>query len=209
MAKKLPYSHRYQAVRRAVHAITLRDGVAAISLPAVANEVDLSVSSLRRLLPSAEILPRLGLDWVDYRERCRYSVPVERGFTRDEITADATGALAAGNYLLRQVPSTAEQREDVEVRRRLTAAFPHEEWAQDATRTARSHLAAGVDRVVPPTWTAGVRAAEAARLTIVVLGAIDAVCQGIVRPDESAAIVRGHLDRLVAAWLDDRPVEAA
>src|ERR1700741_904567 len=92
------YSNRVVATRTAVFDIVLRDGVNALNYQAVATELGISLSTVRRWVPDADYLPRLGVAQVEYRRRCRL---MQRAPGEVDATERWQRAL---NFLLRELP---------------------------------------------------------------------------------------------------------
>jgi AraC-like DNA-binding protein len=109
MPRLIDYAGRFDQMREAVFDITLRDGPEAISLLAVAAELQMSVSSLSRSLRSANDLPLLGLQWVEKRQR-------KHLFDKLSREVRASDALRrAANALYGLLPSTEEMAEELRV----------------------------------------------------------------------------------------------
>lgn len=187
MPKIVDYAVRFDCIREAVYAITLREGADAIDLPAVAEELSMSVSSVRRLLCSAVHLPELGLQWVDRRARIRSRRPVATG------SAASQPWVAAGEALLLELPATPGLRDDALVWSRLTLGFSTRDWARDARNGQQLLLSTLVDRAIPEELAAAEREFETTRLLALMMGATEAVCTGAIRPEESVPMVRRHL----------------
>ena len=67
----IDHQDRVDCIREAVTLIAVRDGIGAVSLASVAEELHLSTATLRRYVRSPEVLPQLGLEWVEHRRRRR------------------------------------------------------------------------------------------------------------------------------------------
>lgn len=203
MPKIVAYASRFDCIREAVYTTALRDGAQAITLPAVAAEMAVSVSSVRRLLSSAVHLPALGMDWVDRHTRTRRLASFHREYPIDQ--AWATGV----NALFLELPTTGAYRDDAIVWQRLTLGFESHDWSRRARGEQQLLLATHADRSIPAGLPAPEREYEAMRLMSLVIGATDAVCSGAIRPDECHRLVRRHLDDLIPAWLANADGEPA
>lgn len=202
MPKVVDYAIRFECIREAVYDIVLRDGVAAISLAAVAEELSMSESILRRLMASATDLPELGMQWVQRRE-------VTRWRSKDHQLRGTSPAIEGANALLALLPSTDETCADARARRLLLRGFPASGWARSATAEDQRVLAVLVELAVPPDLDEERRAFESARLTALVIGAREAACTGEITPEDAVSMVRRHLCEQFAAWLGEQPGAAA
>lgn len=203
MPKFVEYAERFEEMRQAVLTIALRDGTRHINYPAVAAEVGVSVMTLRRLMPSAIHLPRLGMDLLDRRARALLMRSVPGELPPEDPRA------AAWNLLLRDLPCTAERAEDARAWRLLTAGYPDAEWSIAARNGYQMILAMIVDRVVPEHLPPGIREFETMRLSAIVLGAIECVCSGTLSPAECVPLVRRHLEQQSSAWDEESSSGAA
>lgn len=203
MPKIVNYVDRFDDLRRAVCSIALRDGATAITLPAVAAEAVLSVSTVRRLLPGAAHLPELGCQLLDRRARERLNVAVP-----DEFPG-GSAEVRARNMVLRELPSTPERAEDARVRRILTLGFPHQVWAASATTGQQLLVAALADRAVPPELPEEEHSFEVLRLAALIVGVTESVIIGALAPEECLSVVRRHLGMLVTAWENPQQTGAA
>jgi hypothetical protein len=186
MPELIDYSARFDRIREAVFMITLRDGPDAINLPAVARELDMSVSSLRRLLSTSEHLPRLGFQWIERMRRRRVSQRVPGEVDGQEVWKRAL------NLLLRELPSDTDRVDEARVWASLVTA--HEgahPWAQQA-RTERDRWLEDLSgRVFADTVPAGDELRyESARLRALVEGLTAGVCRGWLDHDEVVNVVR-------------------
>lgn len=195
MPKLIDYSGRFDQIREAVFDIALRDGPHAISLPSVAAELGLSVSSLRRVLRSADALPRLGLQWVEIRQRKHL---FER-LSRDVRTPDALRRWV--DYLFRLVPATDALADELRVMRSLIEEHARDcEWA----REARDHWAQNVDvlstRVVSCLeMSEDDSQYEYERLRALLEGVTALICAGRLAPEAGASTFRRHVGDLIEA----------
>ncbi|MCX6395429.1 MAG: hypothetical protein NTV23_02970 [Propionibacteriales bacterium] len=203
MSKLADYSDRFDEMRQAVLTITLRDGTRRISYPAVSSEVGVSVMTLRRLMPSAVHLPRLGMQLLDRRERARLGQPVPGELPRGDARA------AAWNEILRSLPCTPERAEDASARRLLLRGFPDADWARSAESSGQVLLAALADRAVPEELPDAARGFEVLRLVALVVGATESVCTGMIRADECVPMVRRHLEQQFVELRGRRPTRTA
>lgn len=194
MPKVVDYSSRFAQIREAAYAIALRDGADGISLPRVAEEIGTSVSTVRRLLSSATHLPRLALDWHDFRNRSYLGRSAPGEVPREDPAA------ADVNPLLRELPYTEGRADDARVFRTVTLGFPSTPWAIEARNGRALLLATLGDRAVPEKLPAEARRLETSRLNALFLGAVEAVCDGVLRPQESVLVVRQHLSERASAW---------
>lgn len=190
------YVERINDVRRSVYELTLRDGPAAISHPAIAADLRMSLSTLKREVPHATDLPLLGFQWVDRRGRGAGR------WDRVRELAAAAPRVRAVEQLLDLLPSTDALAQDARVWRSLTTCFSTQTWARAAVTDRQLGLAILVDTVVPDSLDPTRRAFEVAHLTCLVLGTIEGVCTEALLPSESLPVVRRHLDQLGAAWHD-------
>ena len=194
MPKLIDYRGRIDQIREAVFEITLRDGPSAISLPAVAAELQLSVSSLRRTLRSAHDLPRLGLQWVETRQRMHL-------FDRLSREVRASDALRrAADSLLSRLPSTEAKADELRVWRSLIEAHAGSDWA----RTARTDRDRSLDRTAQLLVGCLELADEESqyeheRLRALLEGVTTLVCDGRLAPEVAASTFQRHLADLILA----------
>lgn len=204
MPRLIDYSARFDQVREASFAIVLRDGPHALTLPAIASELNTSISTLRRLLSSADLLPRLAYQWVDRRSR-------RRAF-RDapgELEHPADWALAV-NSMLRLLPFDPPRADDARVRRAVLIHDAHRPWVDEATQPLAAFLRerselAFADLDLPTDDK--LRLALATRG--LVTGTIHLVCDGDLAPDQAVPLVRDHVLGLRAACRPDHHRDAA
>lgn len=169
--------------------ITLREGPAAITLPAVAAEMQTSLSSLRRILRSADALPRLGLQWVEARQR-------SRAFYR--WSGELTGSdplRRAVNGLLRMIPSTEAMADEARVWRALVEAHERQQsWAREARDGHEQNLEVNCLRIAAAVYPdVDAQARELERLRALADGATLRICAGVLSPEEGATLVRRHV----------------
>lgn len=193
MPRLVDYSARFHCIREAVFSLTLREGPTAISGPAVAAELGMSVSSVRRLVPAAEHLPRLGLEWVEYRQRGRlwHHLP--------ELIDETEGWHRAANALLKELPFNDDRADDERVWWRLVTAFGSEPWAHQADGAQRSHLEGLVGSFVRELPGLVDPEFERQRLHALMSGATADVRAGGIDPQGCLTLVRRHLAEVAAA----------
>jgi hypothetical protein len=200
MPRLVNYADRFDAVREAVYAITLRDGPGAIDMPTVARESYMSVRTLQRLIASAEDLPHLGLQWADrqWRRRCLMA-----RHHATEHAADAWELLV--RELVGCLPGAEDEPEDRRVWWALVSAFDDgREWA----RIARSEHMVAVEMLVAGVVTeAGLADPDAAyereRLGALVDGLSRRIQAGRVTQRDAATVLRRHLTGLRAPAVQD------
>jgi hypothetical protein len=71
MPKLIDYADRFDGIRQAAYAIGREHGVEAISLDAVADYLCLSPRTVRRLVASVDVLPRLAMQWAERQQTKR------------------------------------------------------------------------------------------------------------------------------------------
>jgi AcrR family transcriptional regulator len=188
MPKIVNYVDRVEGIREAVYLITLRDGVGAISLPAVAAELQMSARTIQRLLSSSEVLPRLGLQWAEMRARHR----LINGRKPSPATPGAVRVLTA---LLETLPGHPDA-EDRRVWWALVTAFePTCEWAREARAEGDALLDARCEDVIEAAGIDGT-CGETDRLRLLVEGAIAEIVRGRSSYDRAAALITEHVRRL-------------
>jgi hypothetical protein len=202
MPKLVDYAARFDCIREAAYTITHRDGVAALSLPAVADELAMSTRTLHRLMASPGDLPQLGFQWVERRERTRWR-------TTGPWFSGETSGVRAANALLGLLPFTDERCQDARVRRLLLAGFPDQAWARRATDVTRELFPRLCRESLPSDLGEDRRDYESARLVALVSGVIEGACTGTIRPEETAGIIGRHLVETFPAWLGARVAGAA
>jgi hypothetical protein len=188
----IPHRERLSAVRAAVFEIALRDGAVGIHFPAVAAEVGTSLSTLRRWVSTADRLPRLGIDHVEYRRRCRlqHRAPGEAAGT--ELWQDAL------NLLLRALPFDKARLDDERVWNILILGFSDTQWAHEA-RAAQDHYLATLVRTVISGHSNLDLEFEERRLAVLVRGTLAGVLDGLISPAETTGLVQRHVNELSAA----------
>lgn len=203
MPRIVDYVDRFDGIRQAVFVLALRSGADAITLPAVADELRMSVSSVRRVLSSATHLPELGMQWIDRRQRSPLSRNAPGELPRDDPRA------ATWNPLLRELPCNEQRAEDARVWRILTQGYPSTAWATAATRQRELLLATLAAQVLPPELPTSDQESEFKSLLALVVGATECVCTGVIQYDEAVPLVRRHLEQRTSAWHENRPSGAA
>jgi hypothetical protein len=193
MPRLIDYSVRFQCIREAVYTLTLREGANAISGPAVAAELGMSLSSVRRLLRSAESLPHLGLQWVEYRRRTRLWQHAPGSFAPNEDWQ------RAANALLDHLPYDLQKQDDDKVWWRLVAGFHQEPWAQKACRDNQSWVLEAARAFVERLPGLPDPDYEKLRLVALVSGSAHDVRMESLEPGECLDLVRKHLLCVVAA----------
>ena len=198
MPKLIDYVARFQEIRRAVYVVTLQDGPTAVTLGSVAAEMGLSVSSLGRLLHSADELPRLGLQWAEgvMREHL-FSVPLREQRSGDPVTC-------AVRALLLTLPRTESLADAERVWRALVGAHERRAaWAHDARRDQAAAQEATCRRVVETlALPKEDQDHEVDRLRALVEGVIAGVCARTFGPETGVAVISRHLESL----LGERPL---
>jgi AraC-like DNA-binding protein len=195
MPRLIDYAGRFDQMREAVFDITLRDGPEAISLLAVAAELQMSVSSLSRSLRSANDLPLLGLQWVEKRQR-------KHLFDKLSREVRASDALRrAANALFGLLPSTEEMAEELRVWRSLIAAHArHSDWAREA-RDSRDRALDTATRLLVDCLEMSDEDArqEYERVRALLEGVTVLVCDGRLAPEVGASMIHRHVADLIVA----------
>ena len=193
MPKLINYSDRFEAVREVVYEITLEEGVEAVTLDSVAARLVMSTRTLSRLISSIDVLPLLGLQHAESRERRRL---IAR--TRVSTWISLPPSEQALDDLLGQLPD----RDDAPDMRAwwllVRAHAATTEWA-GAALAEREHTIAvlsadALEGVTPE----GAREAEARRLHFLVSGAIAQICLGTVDRADAEACIDGHVRSVLA-----------
>lgn len=188
MTPIVPLSDRNSAIRRAVFDLVLQGGVEAITQQAVADEIGMSLSSVRRWMTVDE-LPPSGLEWIERRQRRRRfeSVP-------GELVADSVKARVF-NTLLRELPFDSERRDEEIVWLRLVTAFAGKAWADDGREARHTYLQRIAVTLTDDLPGEAVRD-EQLRLISLVYGVTAAAREGVLEPADSLRLVRDHVLRL-------------
>ena len=182
-------------MREAVFDITLRDGPGAISLPAVAAELQTSVRSLSRTLRSADDLPMLGLQWVEKRQRKHL---FDR-LSREVLASDSLRR--AVDSLLRLLPSTPAMADELRVWRLLIGAHARGSGWAGAARDERDRFLDAAARQL----VAGLDLAQDEQqhgydmICVLIEGVITRVCDGRLDPEAGAKLFRHHVTELLDA----------
>ena len=189
MPKLIDYAARFDLMREAVYEITLRDGPTAITLPAVAAHLNTSVSSLRRVLRSAEELPLLGFQWAERQRRRRLFDHWAEALRGPEPV------LRPVNSLLRGFPRDRHMAEQDLAWWLLVDAFgPDQAWAREARADHELALDGSCEAIV---GCLGLDESEARDrfelLRAVVAGTTSRVFRGLVAPDAGFRVLRCHV----------------
>jgi hypothetical protein len=125
--KLVDYAARFEFIREAVCAVVDRSGAAALTQRSVAEELGISLTTIKRLIDSAESLPSLGLELVQRERRNRARSRRDSGLPR------------AVALLLTQLPTDEESLAHARVWESVTSAHSRdgrvrefrEAWSSD------------------------------------------------------------------------------
>jgi len=209
MPKLVDYADRFDGIRDAVYTITLERGVEAINLDAVADVLQMSPRTIRRLIRSLDVLPQLGLQWAERQH-------VQRLLRRDRyaLRSERPRSEQALEDLLEQLPGR-DHAEDRRVWWQLALAHVATcDWARAAYAEQQRTLAelseaalahAVSDSDLDRAALDEVPAVEVRRLHFLVSGAISAICLDGATYDEATAVIRQHVNDVLTrlAMRDD------
>jgi AraC-like DNA-binding protein len=200
MPRIVIYVDRFEGIREAVYRITLRDGVDAINLAAVATELQMSSRTIQRLVSSTEALPFLGLQWAERLARYR--------FTRERrLRTDEPQCASALDELLAILPGNPAIEEQHVWWPLATTFDPTFEWARDARAAGEGTLARLCERVIEEAAIDD-SGHECRRLRLLAAGAVTELVRSRIQYEEVAEVLREHV-RQVAAYHWSEPGAAA
>jgi AcrR family transcriptional regulator len=188
MPRLIDYADRFEAVREVVYEITLEHGVGAVTLEAVAARLFMSPRTVSRLIRSVEVLPLLGLQHAEGRER--------RRLLRRAAHASRTSrprSQQALEDLLVQIPGSGDSADRHVWWLLVRAHAATAEWAGAALAERERAIAMLCDEALQDISCEKTRALEATRLRLLVSGAITQVCQAAVDPADALACIRSHV----------------
>jgi len=194
MPKLIDYGVRFELIREAVLAIAAREGVQAITLARVAEQMQVSADTVRRTIRSPSVLPGLGLELVARRRRVRRLMRGRGGHPAGTVE----GGVEA---LLVELPLDDERLEEARAWCSLTAS--HAGAATDrAVELVREHdhlTRALVQELVGALALSGeVRDVEAARLHALVEGLTTRCVTGWLSSDEGRRVLEHHVHDLAS-----------
>jgi len=202
MPKLVDYADRFDGVRDAVYTITLERGVTAINLDAVAEVLQMSPRTIRRLIRSLDVLPHLGLQWAE-RQQMQRLLRRERAAVRSERPRSEQ----AVEDLLEQLPGRDDAL-DRQVWWQLALAHVATcDWARTAYAEQQRTLAAlseaalagaVLDSDADSDTADESHILEVRRLHFLMSGAIAAICRGEVTHDEAVTTIRRHVADVLA-----------
>lgn len=188
MPRLINYSDRFDGVREAAYFIALRDGVAKITVAAVAAEMQMSTRTVQRLVSSADVLPLLAMQWATDLERRRMLDAPRSGDgrpTRDRLLAG----------LLDLLPGRPG-REDTDVRCAIVGAFETTStWARNARERDDAVLTEHCDELVREIGVDD-PSSESCRLFCLVVGATQQVIRGEATYEDMASMITRHVQLL-------------
>jgi hypothetical protein len=200
MPQIIDYVGRFEQIREAVVALTLREGARAVKMDSVAAEMGVSRSTLCRILSHAEALPWLGRELVDRQERTRRFL---HGPKHRPGEPDWQAHFEELAWLL---PLDRASAESATVRWRLSEAFgPDDARLREADASRAEVLDDLVSRLVAASKVKSAdRARVEAQLRALVDGVTLRVCRGLLTPDDARTVLGSYVAGLVDA--DDRRV---
>lgn len=191
----IDYTARFEGIREALFEITLREGAIGFTLPAVAAEMGIGVSTLKRTITGTAALPQV---LVDYAHRLmRWQVLFSH---RSLGTPDEPPWRQQLHAVLAHLPRDRESREVFQVWDVATRSYAGTlEQARASRKDKAAWLAEAVRALVSSLQEAGTREqADPLTITALVDGLRLAVIDGRCESDQAAAALTGYLESLLA-----------
>ena len=186
MPKLVDYAARFEFIREAVCAVVDRGGAAALTQRSVAEELGISLTTIKRLIDSAESLPSLGLELVQRERRNRARSRRDSGLPR------------AVALLLTQLPTDEESLAHACVWESVTSAHSRD----GRVREFREAWSSELDGLISHISDNQIDDQGRLLLRAVFDGLLQAVIQRRVELEAAHAALRAHLDSLGdAGWL--------
>lgn len=196
MPKLVDYVARYALLQETVFQVVLTQGVHALSRRSIARLLEMSPSTVHRLVNRDADLVMIATDEVDVRRRRALALAPRGEQSRDR----------ALRSILDLVPGTPRRSEDELVWLRLTlSAGPSEELAQRLAESRTSLTGALTAVVQLLDVPAAQRDVAIEDLQIMIEGLTWAVCTGRVAPEETTPVIERTIDR----WSPGSPQTAA
>lgn len=190
MPKIIDYPARFDELRTAVHEEIRERGTRGLSLPRIAERMGVSLSTIKRLLRSSEVLPHLAVQAVQRRQQSRWlPLPASRVLELQPWERELRA-------LVRRLPLDQDSRTDMLVWRAALGAAPHAEWAASVEAARVAELDRIVERLLEQLGV--VDAAQHRLFRLVVDGVVEAVSTGRLPPDEARDFVEAHVAGLRA-----------
>lgn len=189
MPKFVDYTERVDQVRAAVFHLVLEEGTAAVTIARVAQALDISTSTLKRLVSSSAALPRLGLQWVSVRERRRW-LPLLPGQVHFELETWER----AVRVLEQRLPMDESRRDEERVFRAIAGAYRGAEWAREAAAERLQARDEALLRVLDELGCSGPDVY--ADLRLLVDGLVEAVTNGRMEPDDARTLLNERVQAL-------------
>jgi len=189
MPKLIDWGVRFELIREAVVRVAARDGGAAVTIDAVAAELNVSGSTLRRTLASPDVLPHLGVEWI---------VRLRRYAWFNQETTVERGTLERAFQAVRsELPSDVEELDRERAWAALTVVGASDRVAR--VREAHDeHLDALVAAVVARLGLERMQGEfEALRLRALMDGLVAAACRDSITPEQMLAVFDRHTSELV------------
>lgn len=201
MPKLIDYSLRFELIREAVVRIAARDGGRAVNLATIATEMQVSQSTLRRMLRSTDVLAETGVVWLA-RNRQR------QRFLHKRPKTIQPGSLAHVKWVMwKELPLDAEEVEWARAWAELVATgagvritelrADHERWLDSLVAEAVAMLAVPVAR----------SGLARVHLRALIDGLTAAVCAGRITPEQLQACLDVHL-REISCSSDAVPISS-
>jgi AcrR family transcriptional regulator len=199
MPKLIDYSVRFELIREAVVRVAARDGGRAVDLARIAAELQVSPSTLRRLLRSADVLAETGVVLVARKRQYQR-------FLRKRPKGVPEGSLAHVRFLLSiELPLDDEEIEWARAWAELTITGTgdcivqlreaHDSYLDGLATKAVTMLAIPTAR----------RELEAIRLRALLDGLTAAACAGRATAEQLEACLETHLSEICPRPSNDTP----
>jgi AraC-like DNA-binding protein len=193
MPQIIDYAGRFEQIRGAVFALTLREGAHVLTMARVAAEMGVSRSTLCRVLADAGALPWLGRELADRRERTR------RLLHGPQHRADEPAWQAYFAELAWLLPLDEVSAELAIVRWRLSEAYgAGDRRLREADASRAEALDDLVTRLVGASdLEAGESEAAEAHLRVLVDGVTVRVCREQLTPGHARTVLSSYVAGLV------------
>jgi hypothetical protein len=186
MPKLIDWSVRFDLMREAVVRLAASGGAGAVTLSAVAAELQVSASTLRRTLRSPDVLPEMGVVWIERQRR----YPRFRG----RPNGVEHGSIEHATWVIsRELPTDEEEVDRERAWRELTtlSASPRSIELRDDHLAFLDNLVTAAIGLALPDGTSN--ELEVIRLRALVDGLTDAACRGSITGEQVLAALDRHM----------------
>jgi hypothetical protein len=190
MPKLIDWGLRFDLMREAVVRLAAGSGAGAVTLAAVAAELQVSPSTLRRTLSAPDVLANMGVDYIARQRQYLRFRSRPKGVEHGSIEHVAW-------VIRRELPTDEEARERERAWRELTTlgASPRSIELRDEHAAFLDSLANSVIELLLPCSAS--KDLEVPRLRALMDGLTSAACRGSITVELMLAVLDRHLSDLV------------